>query len=51
MPRALIKSRLHSSKQKNKFKQEVNSTKSNSTPSLQAYKQNLLSRNSFLLYE
>ena len=29
MPRTLIKSRLHSNKQKPKIKQEINNTKSN----------------------
>ena len=50
MPRTLIKSRLHSNKNKPKIKQEVNITKSNLTPHLQTFKQNLLSGNGFIKY-
>ena len=39
MHKTLIKSRLHSNKQKPKNKQEVNNTKSNLPPHLQSFKQ------------
>ena len=48
MPRTLIKSRLHSSKQKPKIKQELNITKSNLPPHIQSFKQKLLSGNGFV---
>ena len=51
MPRALIKSRLHSNKHKPKIEQEVNNTKSNLPPHLQTFKQKLLSGNGFLIYK
>ena len=51
MPRALIKSRLHSNKNKPKIKQEVNNTKTNLPPHLQTFKQKLLSGNGFLIYK
>ena len=51
MPRTLIKSRLHSKKNKPKIKQEVNNTKSNLPPHLQTFKQKLLSGNGFIIYE
>ena len=38
MPRAIIKSRLHSSKYRHKNKQKVNKTKSNLPPHLQSFK-------------
>ena len=50
MPKTLIKSRLHSNKQKPKNKQEKNSLKSNLPPNLQLYKQKLLSGNGFIKY-
>ena len=50
MPRTLIKSRLHSSKQKPKIKQELNNTKSNLPPHIQSFKQKLLSGNGFVEY-
>ena len=50
MPRTLIKSRLHSSKQKPKIKQELNNTKSNLPPHIQYFKQKLLSGNGFVEY-
>ena len=50
MPKTLIKSRLHSHKQKPKIKQEMNSTKLNLPPNLLSFKQKLLSGNSFLKY-
>ena len=50
MPRTLIKSRLHSNKHKPKSKQEMNSTKSNLPPTLQTFKQKLLSGNGFVEY-
>ena len=43
MPKTLIKSRLHSNKQKTKHKLEMNKTKSNLPPNLQTFKQKLLS--------
>ena len=51
MPRTLLKSRLHSNKQKPKIKQEVKNTKSNLPPHLQSFKQKLLSGNGFVEYE
>ena len=48
MPKTLIKSRLHSNKQKTKIKREINNTKSNIPPHLQIFKQKLLSRNGFV---
>ena len=42
MPRTLMKSRLHSNKQKPKIKQEINNTKYNLPPHLQSFKQKLL---------
>ena len=50
MPRTLIKSRLHSNKNKPKIKQEINKTQSNLPPSLQLFKQKLLSGSGFLKY-
>ena len=50
MTRTLVKSRLHSNKQKLKIKQEVNKTKSNLPPHLQTFRQKLLSGNGFLEY-
>ena len=50
MPRTIIKSRLHSNKQKPKIKQEVNNTKSNLPPNLQSFKQKLLSGDDFIKY-
>ena len=47
MPRTLMKSRLHSNKNKPKAKQEVNNTQSNLPPHLQAFEQKLLSGNGF----
>ena len=38
MPRTLIKSRLHSSKQKPKIKQKLINTKSNLPPHIQSFK-------------
>ena len=51
MPRTIIKSRLHPSKEKIKIKQEVNNTKSNLPPHLQTFKQKLLSGNGFIIYK
>ena len=45
MPRTLIKSILHSNKDKLKIKQEVNNTKSILPPHLQSFKQKFLSGN------
>ena len=50
MGRTLIKSRLHSNKQKPKIKQEINNTKSNLPPNNQTFKQKLLSGNGFVEY-
>ena len=51
MPKTLIKSRLHSNKQKPKIKREWNNTKSNLTPHIQTFKQKLLSGNGFIYYK
>ena len=51
MPRTLLKSRLHPNKNKPKFKQETNNTKSNLPPNIQIFKQKLLSGNGFILYK
>ena len=51
MPRTIIKSRLHSNKDKPKIKQELNSTKSTLPPNLQSFKQKLLSGNGFIIYK
>ena len=48
MPKTLIKSRLYPNRHKPKIKQEVNNTKSNLPPHLQAYKQKLLSGSCFV---
>ena len=42
MPKTLIKSRLHSNKNKPKNKQEINNTKSNLPPRLQTFKPKIL---------
>ena len=42
MPKTLIKSRLHSNKQKTKIKQEPDKTKSSFPPHLQTFKQKFL---------
>ena len=49
MPKTLIKSRLHSNKQKIKYKPEMNRPKSYLPPNLQAFKQKLLSGNGFIV--
>ena len=51
MPKTLLKSRLHSIKQKPKIKQESNNTKSKLPPYLQSFIQKLLSGNGFLVYK
>ena len=51
MPKTIIKSRLHSNKQKPKIKQEINNTKSNLPPHLLSFKQKLLSGNGFIIYK
>ena len=51
MPKTLVKSRLHSNKQKPKIKQEINNTKSNLPPHLQIFKQKLLSGIGFNIYK
>ena len=50
MPQTLMKSRLHSNKQKPKIKHEINNNKSNLPPNLQLFKQKLLSGNGFIKY-
>ena len=51
MPKTLIKSRLRTDKYKPKIKPELNNTKSTLPPSLQTFKQKLLSGNGFLVYK
>ena len=51
MPKTLIKSRLHSNKQKPKIKQEMNNTKSNLPPNIQTIKQKLLSGSGLVVYK
>ena len=51
MPRTLIKSKLHSNKNKPKIKQEPDKSKSILTPNLQSFKQKLLSGNGFVEYK
>ena len=48
MPKTLIKSRLHSNKQKPELIQKMNSTKSNLPPHLQSFKRKLLSGSGFV---
>ena len=50
MPKTLIKSRLHSNKNKPKIKQELNNTKSNLPTHIQTFKLKLLSGNGFIKY-
>ena len=50
MPRTLIKSRIHSNKNKPRIKQEPNNTKLNLPPHLQSFKQKLLSGIGFIKY-
>ena len=49
MPKTIIKSRLHSNKNKPKISQEINNTKSNLPPHLQSFKQKLLSGNGCII--
>ena len=51
MPKTLLKSRLQFNKNKAKYKQEPNITKSYLPPHLQLFKQKLLSGNGFLKYK
>ena len=51
MSKTLIKSRLHSNKNKPKIKQEINITKSNIPPPLESVKQKVLSGHSFVEYK
>ena len=51
MPKTLIKSRLHSHKQKIKIKPDLNNTKSNLPHHLQSFKQKLLSGDGFIVYK
>ena len=51
MPKTLIKSRLHSNKNKPKIEQEVNNTKSNLPPHIQTFKQKLLAGSGFVVHE
>ena len=48
MSKTIIKSRLHSNKQKTKIKQEINNTKPILPTHLQSFKQKLLSGNGFV---
>ena len=50
MPRTLIKSRLHSNKQRPKIKHESDKTKSKLPPHLQSFKQKFLSGSGFVEY-
>ena len=50
MPKTLIKSKLHSNKEKPKIKQEINNTKSKLPQHLQSFKQKLSSGNGFINY-
>ena len=50
MPKTLIKSRLHSNKNKPKIKQEINNTKSTLPPHLQSFELKLLSGDGFVVY-
>ena len=50
MPKTLIKSRLHSNKNKPKIKQQINNTKSNLPPNQESFKQKFLSGNGFIKY-
>ena len=50
MPKTIIKSRLHSKKNKPKIKQKLDTSKSNLPPNLQSFKQKLLSGNGCLKY-
>ena len=51
MQRTLIKSRLHSNKDKLKNKQEINNTNSNLQANLQSFVKKLLSGNGFLIFK
>ena len=51
MPKTLIKSRLHSNKQKPKIKQEPKITESYLPPHLQTFKQKFLSGNGSVEYK
>ena len=51
MPKTLIKSRLHSNKNKPKIKKEINNINSNLPPNLQSFKQKLLSGGGFVEYK
>ena len=51
MPKTLIKSRLHSNKNKPKINQESNKYISKLPPNIQSFKQKLLSGNGFVEYK
>ena len=51
MPNTILKSRLHSNKQRIKYKPEKNRAKSNLPPHLQSFKNKLLSGNGFIVYK
>ena len=51
MPKTIIKSRLHSNKQKSESKRGMIRTKSYLPPNLQSFKQKLLSGNGFIVYK
>ena len=50
MPKTLINARLHSKKHKRKIKQILDKTKSNLPPSLQTFREKILSGNAFVEY-
>ena len=50
MPKTIIKSKLHSTKQKPKIKQELKSTESKLPPILQSFKQKFLIGSGFVEY-
>ena len=51
MPKTLIKSRFHPTKNKPKIKQEPDKTKSNKPSLIQTFKQKLLSGNGFIEFK
>ena len=51
MPKTLIKSRLHSNKNKPKINQEPDKSKSKLPPNIQSFIQKLLSGNGFVEYK
>ena len=51
MPKTLTNSKLHPKKHKPKIKQEINNNKLSLPPTLQTFKQKLLSGNGFIKYQ